>query len=243
MRGVMRITLSEKDSQMHFSEAKTEIVANLENLEAIAQRTGGLVYLEQASYGEIIVNGENYKIGSDKYSELKYIIHEKIIKEATNKAISEKKKEITIDVSNVVDKAIDEYKRLSRIREQTELVKRVYNKIKMNHLDDETKKRALEILNTAKNSMLSDNELHKLISELQDIKSKSLEKELEYYKKEVEKLEKDIELLREIIKSKLTPEEVVEFLTEKERYKVEENARELVERLIPDFEEGEGDDC
>jgi len=173
---------------------------------------------------------------------------------------------IATDTSEFTKEEFQTYKKLldgplgdlERFKGQMEAFKAspayaLYNNYYKDYLPDISKERYEELYNRLKNEVLSEEELKKVIEELEKLyevaKFNKMGKELDNLKKEnkelreeLDELREQIELLREFIAEKHDAEEFIEWLREKDEEEEEDPYREKAEELVPELFEDEEDD-
>lgn len=245
--GIMDIiidyNLSNRLSQIVFSELKTNIKATLKNAEEITKVTNGDVYMKESN-GTIkdVLDYRDWKT----YTMITDLIQEIIVEKVKN----EKKKEIEIDAQEIVE-------RYKKIKEEEEAEKREKERIKQ---EEEMAKQKIEkvreMLNVAKNYLDFDGydaeekqvyiwyaggrrtavDINKSVEEIATImREKMREAELERLKgveNKYEELKKDYERLKEIVQKLVDVEQLQEEIEEQEEKEQEELTKDDKKFLI-----------
>lgn len=275
---VVYLNVDEKKAQQKLGWIGDRTAFYLKNAEKVAQATDGKVYIKNPRYSyEVPVLDEEsgyYKL-REKIKDLlveagaKALQEGKIAENVHYSRDSMEQKVPIIDVAELYEdirKLYEDYEkekreakeREKRLKEQWEAFKAssayaLYNNYYKDYLPDISKECYEELYNKLKNEVLSEEELKRVIEELEELyevaKFNKMGKELDELKKENKKLREEldelkeqIELLREFIAEKHDAEEFIEWLREKDEEEEEDPYREKAEELVPELFEDEEDD-
>jgi len=260
LTGIWEVKLSKKESQGIFGEFETIVKAKIADLEAIAQETNEEAYLIDERYGDIEVNYTRAKVGSGcediyyagEWHYLNRMIEKKVEEAIREKAIKERSKEIEMSIRNIVKEVYREFNEIREKRKRVDYQKKefekrpsyaLHNGYKYRNLDYKQQKE-YEELKKKLETVLSDDELSKVLQRLDELyniaikkeREKELEKLKEYQKRYYELKDRYDQLVR-LIRDKLSEDDIIEYFKEQEEEDIDEKIRDEWEELFSD------DDC
>ena len=258
LSGIWEVKLSKKESQGIFGEFRTIVKAKITDLESIAQETKGEAHLESERYGDIEVDFTRARVKSDtiniyyagRYHSLGEMIEQKVEEAIREKAIKKRSKEIELSIRDIVREV---YKEFNEIREkkkrvdyqQKEFEKRqsyaLYTHSKYRNLNYKEQKEYEELEKKLETTVLSDDELSKVLQRLDELYNiainKEREKELEKlreYQKRYYDLKDRYDRLVQLIKDKMSSVDIIEYFKEQEEEGIDEKIRDEWEELFSD---------
>jgi len=261
MEEIIKINVDRAEAQAYFNTNSNTIYVMVKNAELIAQTTNMRVYID--SEGRLSYKNLYY----DLRDAVEQFIYEKAIESIKNKKYQEQgeekvaivelnEEELKEIVRRYEENVKEEQENRKRLKEQEEALLKVEEEFgeRGYYVDEELKKleqKRDELRDYIRSKILTNEELNKKLEELKNVLIKmsirSRENNMKYLEKQRDKLYKELDELKqkykklvELIKQKLSEEEIINFFKEQQaKQQLEQIKQQYTELFEQDDEEDE----